>query len=175
MLHLTAASVKDSKSILVCYNKLVKSEINDKCVNKVIEEKSISHARKVISSLNYCDDKDKELYLNGEITSTELYHRKDNADASLGTDSLEERAKRLKDDSEVPLTYAMITDMLKSETANYMEALYNYTDMVDDVYDKCYTSEEALMSIDLAYAFVTKAITSLKETIINKSNTVMEE
>lgn len=31
------------------------------------------------------------------------------------------------------------------------------------------------MSIDLAYAFVTKAITSLKEAIINKSNTVMEE
>ena len=59
--------ISDSKTILSCYNKLIKSKVNDECVNKVIAEKSISQASKVISALNYCKDIDKQLIYEGDI------------------------------------------------------------------------------------------------------------
>ena len=93
----------------------------------------------------------------------------------LNPESLEQRAKRLKDDSESQLTYAMITGMFKSETNGYLESLSDYVSMVDTVSDKRYTRDEALSDITQAFDKVTKAITSLKEAIINKSNTIMEE
>ena len=123
--------------------------------------------------MNYCKDEDKIQYINGRISSSELYHRR--GSIVLNPESLEQRAKRLKDDSESQLTYAMITGMFKSETNGYLESLSDYVSMVDTVSDKRYTRDEALSDITQAFDKVTKAITSLKEAIINKSNTIMEE
>ena len=173
-MNLSDRAVRESKSILSCYDKLIKSDINDRCVDKVIAEKSISQSSKVISGLNYCDDRDKKLYIRGEISSTELYNRRHNT-TGLDTMSLEERAKRLKDDSKTQLTYAMITGMFKSETNGYLESLADYTSMVDEVSDKRYTRDEALTDITIAFDEVITAISSLKEAIIKKSNTIMEE
>lgn len=175
LLNLPDRGVKDSKTILSCYNKLVKSDINEKCVVKVITEKSISQAARIISALNYCDDNDKELYINGNISSSELYKRRNIDFVAINPESLEDRAKRLKDDSETQITYAMITGMFKGETCKYLDTLCAYINMIDDVSDKRYTRDEALAEINLAYEAVTKAITSFKEAIINKSNTIMEE
>ena len=47
--------------------------------------------------------------------------------------------------------------------------------MVDTVTDKRYIRDEAINDIIIAFEKVTKAITSLREAIINKSNTIMEE
>lgn len=174
-MNLPDRGVRESKSILSCYDKLIQSDINDKCVGKVIAEKSISQASKVISGLNYCKDEDKELYVNGKISSTELYNRRHNVVITIGSVSLEERAKRLKNDSESQTTYAMITGMFKAETNGYLESLADYANMVDDVSDKRYTRDEALTDIAIAFEKVVTAITSLKEAIINKSNTIMEE
>ena len=168
-------AVKDCKTILSCYDKLIKSDLNDKIVDKVISERSISQASKVISSLNYCNNEDKELYINGNISSSELYKRKHNVVVAIDSTSLEERAKRLKDDSETQLTYSMITGMFKSETNGYLESLSDYISMVDTVSDKRYTRDEALTDIIITFEKVVTAITSLKEAIINKSNTIMEE
>ena len=115
------------------------------------------------------------MYLNGNISSSELYKRKHNVVVAIDSTSLEERAKRLKDDSETQLTYAMITGMFKSETNGYLESLSDYIGMVDAVADKRYTRDEAINDIIIAFEKVTKAITSLREAIINKSNTIMEE
>lgn len=174
-MNLPDRGVKESKFILSCYDKLVKSEINDNCVNKVIAEKSISQASKVISALNYCKDEDKILYINGEISSSELYHRRHTVIITTNSTSLEERAKRLKDDSESQLTYAMITGMFKTETNGYLKSLADYIGMVDNVSDRRYTRDEALVDITIAFEKVVSAITSLKEAIINKSNTIMDE
>lgn len=125
--------------------------------------------------MNYCKDEDKKLYVNGEISSTELYNRRRSVVITVDSSSLEERAKRLKDDSESQLTYAMITGMFKSETNGYLESLSDYVSMVDTVSDKRYTRDEALTDITITFEKVVTAITSLKEAIINKSNTIMEE
>lgn len=168
-------AVKDCKTILSCYDRLIKSDINDKIVDKVISERSISQASKVISGLNYYNNEDKELYINGNISSSELYKRRHSVVITIDSTSLEERAKRLKDDSESQLTYAMITGMFKSETNSYLESLSDYISMVDTVSDKRYTRDEALTDIIITFEKVVTAITSLKEAIINKSNTIMEE
>lgn len=173
ILKLPDRAIKDCKTILSCYDRLIKSDINNECVDKVLAEKSISQATKIISALNYCKDDDKIQYINGRISSSELYHRR--GSIVLNPESLEQRAKRLKDDSEAQLTYAMITGMFKSETNGYLESLADYVSMVDTVSDKRYTRDEALSDITQAFDKVTKAITSLKEAIINKSNTIMEE
>lgn len=175
LLLLPDRAIKDCKTIVSCYDRLVASEINRNCVNKVIAEKSIAQASKVISALNYCKDEDKQLYFNGDISSTELYKRRNATVVITDCTSLEERAKRLKDDTEVPLTFAMITSMFKSQTDNYLEALYDYTGMVETVMDKRYTRDEALNDITIAFDKVVTAITSFKEAIINKSDTIMEE
>ena len=174
-MNLPDRDVKESKFILSCYDKLVKSEINDNCVNKVIAEKSISQASKVISALNYCKDEDKILYINGEILSSELHHRRHSVIITTNSTSLEERARCIKDDSESQITYSMITGMFKTETAAYLESLSDYIGMVDNVSDKRYTRDEALVDITIVYDKVVTAITSLKEAIINKSNTIMDE
>lgn len=175
LLNLPDRGVRECKSILSCNDKLIQSDINDECINKVISEKSISQASKVISGLNYCKDEDKKLYISGEISSNELYNRKHNVVVMIDSESLEDRAKRLKDDSESQLTYAMIVGMFKSETASYLESLTDYVSMVDTVSDKRYTRDEALTDITINFEKVVAAITSLKEAIINKSNTIMEE
>lgn len=173
ILKLPNRAIKDCKTILSCYDRLIKSDINNECVNKVLAERSISQATKIISALNYCKDDDKIQYTKGIISSCELYHRRGNT--VLNPESLEERAKRLKDDSETQLTYSMITGMFKSETNSYLESVSDYIGMVDTITDKRYTRDEALSDITQAFDKVTKAITSLKEAIINKSNTIMEE
>ena len=173
ILKLPDRAIKDCKTILSCYDRLIKSDINNECVDKVLAERSISQATKIISALNYCKDDDKIQYTKGMISSCELYHRR--GSIVVNPESLEERAKRLKDDSETQLTYAMITGMFKSETNGYLESLADYVGMVDTVSDKRYTRDEALSDITQAFDKVTKAITSLKEAIINKSNTIMEE
>ena len=175
LLFLPDRGIKDSKTILSCYDKLIKSKINDKCVNKVITEKSISHAAKVISALNYCKDEDKQLYLDGKISSSDLYKRRKGTAVAVDATSLEERAKRLKDDSEAQITYSMITSAFKAETNSYLESLADYVGMIDTVSDKRYTKDEALTDVTIAFEKVVTAITSLKEAIINKSNTIMEE
>lgn len=114
LLLLPDRAIKDCKTIVSCCDRLVASEINRNCVNKVIAEKSIAQASKVISALNYCKDEDKQLYFNGDISSTELYKRRNATVVTTDYTSLEERAKRLKDDTEVPLTFAMITSMFKA-------------------------------------------------------------
>lgn len=174
-LNLPDRGIKDIKTILSCYDKLIKSDINEKCVDKVITEKSISQASKVISALNYCRDGDKELYVIGEISSSELYKRRNNFIVDSDKTSLEERARRMKDDSETDLTYSMITSMFKSETKGYLESLNDYISMVDTVTDKRYTRDEAILDIVIAFEKVTESISSLKEAIIKKSNTIMEE
>ena len=168
-------AVKDCKTILSCYDRLIKSDLNDKIVDKVISERSISQASKVISALNYIKNDDKQMYLDGHISSSELYKRRNSYVVSVDVNSLAERAKRLKDDSESQLTYSMITGMFKSETNGYLESLSDYISMVDAVTDKRYTRDEAINDIIIAFEKVTKAITSLREAIINKSNTIMEE
>ncbi len=170
-------TAKNCKCVLSCYDKLIKSEINDKCVNKVLAENSTSQAVRVISALNYCGDEDKMLYLNDNITSTGLYKRKGNIVivGNKTADTMLDRVKRLKDDSEEPLTFAMITGMFKSETNNYLEALSDYIEMVDKVSDKQYTKEEAIADITLTLSKVVDTVTSFKKAIINKSNVIMEE
>jgi hypothetical protein len=170
-------TARDCKCVLSCYDKLIKSEINDKCVNKVLSENSTSQATKVISALNYCSDEDKTLYLDNEISSTGLYKRKGNVVivGTKATDTMLDRAKRMKDDSEESLTFAMITSMFKSETKNYIESLKDYIEMVDRVSDKQYTKKEAIADITLTLSTVVNTITSLKEAIIEKSNIIMEE
>lgn len=167
-------TAKDCKCVLSCYDKLIKSEINDKCVNKVLSENSTSQATKVISALNYCSDEDKTLYLDNEISSTGLYKRKGNIIivGTKATDTMLDRAKRMKDDSEEPLTFAMITSMFKSETKNYIESLEDYIGMVDRVSDRQYTKNEAVADITLTLDVVIDAITSFKEKIIEKSNII---
>ena len=165
---------KNCKFLLSCYDKLIKNDINDKCVDKVLSENSASQATKVISALNYCCDDDKLLYINNEITSTGLYNRKGNI-AIVGNktaDTMLDRAKRMKDDSEEPLTFAMISSMFKSETKNYIESLEDYIEMVDRVIDKQYTKNEAIADITLMLSTVVTTITSLKEAIIKKSNII---
>lgn len=174
LLNLPDRGVKDSKTILSCCEKLIKSDLNDRCVNKVVTEKSISQAARVISALNYCKDEDKRLYADGVISSSDLYKRRTGVVIN-DTESLEERAKRLKDDSETQLTYAMVIGMFKAETGSYLESLADYIGMIDIVSDKRYTRDEALTDIVIAYDKVITSITSLKEAIINKSNTIMEE
>ena len=115
------------------------------------------------------------MYLNGDISSSELYKRRNSYVVSVDVNSLAERAKRLKDDSESQLTYSMITGMFKSETNGYLESLSDYISMVDAVTDKRYTRDEAINDIIITLEKVVTAITSLKEAIINKSNTIMEE
>lgn len=173
-LGLPDRTAKDCKCVLSCYDKLIKGEINDKCVNKVLEENSTSQAVRVISALNYCSDEDKMLYLNDDITSTGLYKRKGNIVivGNKTADTMLDRAKRMKDDSEEPLTFAMITSMFKSETKNYIESLEDYIGMVDRVSDKQYTKKEAITDITLTLNTVVNTITSLKEAIIEKSNII---
>lgn len=173
-LGLPDRTAKDCKCVLSCYDKLIKGEINDKCVNKVLEENSTSQAVRVISALNYCSDEDKMLYLNDNITSTGLYKRKGNIIivGNKTADTMLDRAKRMKDDSEEPLTFAMITSMFKSETKNYIESLEDYIGMVDRVSDKQYTKKEAITDITLTLNTVVNTITSLKEAIIEKSNII---
>lgn len=117
------------------------------------------------------------LYLNDNITSTGLYKRKGNIVivGNKTADTMLDRVKRLKDDSEEPLTFAMITGMFKSETNNYLEALFDYIEMVDKVSDKQYTKEEAIADITLTLSKVVDTVTSFKKAIINKSNVIMEE
>lgn len=115
------------------------------------------------------------MYFNGDISSTELYKRRNATIVATDAISLEERAKRLKDDTEIQLTFAMITSMFKSQTDNYLEALEDYTGMIETVTDKRYTRDEALNDITIIFDEVVKAITSFKEAIINKSDTIMEE
>ena len=167
-------TAKDCKCVLSCYDKLIKSEINDKCVNKVLSENSASQATKVISALNYCSDEDKTLYLDNEISSTGLYKRKGNIVivGTKATDTMLDRANRMKDDSEESLTFAMITSMFKSETKNYIESLEDYIVMVGKVSDRQYTKNEAITDITLALGTVVDAITSLKEAVIKKSNII---
>ncbi len=174
-LNLPNRAVKDSKTILTCYDRLVKNDINKKCVDKVLAEKSISHATKVISSLNYCLDNDKLLYLDGKISASELHNRRKSNIVINGDQSLDKRAKRLKDDSDIPLTFAMIKGMFKNETYAYLESICTYTDMVEQVSDNKYDITETIKEIILARNAIDKAITSLKEAIINKSNITMEE
>lgn len=83
--------------------------------------------------------------------------------------SLEDRVRRLKDDSEEPLTLSMITGMFKSETCKYLDSLCDLVAMIDDVSDKRYTRDETLTEINFAQKAVLEAITSFKEAIINKS------
>lgn len=175
LLLLPDRAVKDCKTILSCCDRLISSEINCNCVNKVIAEKSIAQASKVISALNYCKDEDKQLYLNGDISSSELYKRRNATVVTTDAISLEERAKRLKDDTETQLTFAMITSMFQAQTHNYLEALNDYTGMVETVTDKRYTRDEALNDITVVFDEVVMTITSFKEAIINKSDTIMEE
>ena len=170
-------TAKNCKCVLSCYDKLIKNEINDRCISKVLKENSTSQAVKIISALNYCSDDDKLLYLNDDITSTGLYKRKGNIviAGNKATDTVLDRAKRMKDDSEEPLTFVMITGMFKSETKNYIESLEDYIEMVNRVSDRQYTRKEAITDITLTLNIVVNAITSLKEAIINKSNIIMEE
>lgn len=123
--------------------------------------------------MNYCKDIDKQLYIDGNISSSELYKRR-NA-TTVNIESLEDHAKRLKDDSESQLTYAMITDLFKVQTESYIETLVDYVNMVDSVTDKRYTRDEAITDITLTFDKVVQAVTSLKGAIIDKSNTIIME
>lgn len=170
-------TAKNCKTVLSCYDKLIINDVNEKCVNKLLVEKSVSQASKVMSALNYCSNDDKLLYLNNEITSTMLYKRKGNivTNDNDSKNTLLDRAKRMKDDSEEQLTFKMITSMFKSETNNYLESINDYINMIDKVLDKQYTKEEAIADIVIASNKVIEAITSFKEAIIDKSNVIMEE
>lgn len=86
-----------------------------------------------------------------------------------------DRAKRMKDDSEEQLTFAMIAGMFKSETNGYLESLDDYISMVDKVTDVKYTRDEALIEIISTFNKVVETITSLKEAIIDKSNIIMKD
>ena len=167
-------TAKNCKCVISCYDKLIKSDINDNCVNKVLAENSTSQAVRVISALNYCCDDDKLLYLNDNITSTGLYKCKGNIIiiGNKTADTMLDRANRMKDDSEESLTFTMITSMFKSETKNYIESLKDYIRMVDKVSDRQYTKNEAITDITLALGTVVDTITSLKEAIIKKSNII---
>lgn len=123
--------------------------------------------------MNYCKDIDKQLYIDGNISSSELYKRR-NA-TTVNIESLEDRAKRLKDDSESQLTYAMITDMFNAQTESYIESIVDYIHMVDSVTDKRYTRDEAITGITLTFDKVVQVVTSLKGAIIDKSNTIIME
>ena len=71
------------------------------------------------------------MYLNGDISSSELYKKRNSYVVSANETVINECVKRLKDDTEVQLNYAMITSMFKSETNNYLESLNDYIRMVD--------------------------------------------
>lgn len=75
--------------------------------------------------------------------------------------------KRLKDDSEEPLTFAMITSMFKSETKNYLEALSDYIEMVDRVPDNETGNYMLLNQLTATEGNICRKIMSLKEAVIN--------
>lgn len=78
-----------------------------------------------------------------------------------------ERVKKLKDDSEEPLTFAMITGMFKSETNNYLEALSDYIEMVDKVPDNEIGNYMLLNQLTVTEGNIYRKIMSLKEAVIN--------
>lgn len=174
LLNLPDRGARECKSILISYDNLEKTDINERCVTKLLAEKSISLTARVICSLNYCSDADKQLFIDNKISATELYNSKQTVSIDSAV-SLKERAKRLKDDSESCLSYKMVTDMFVSETKSYLESICIYIQMIENVTDKRYTKDEAMIDINLAYDAVNKAVTSLKEAIINTSNKAMEE
>lgn len=78
-----------------------------------------------------------------------------------------DRAKRMKDDSEEPLTFVMITGMFKSETNNYLEALSDYIEMVDKVPDNETGNYMLLNQLTVTEGNIYRKIMSLKEAVIN--------
>lgn len=80
--------------------------------------------------------------------------------------SLEERAKRLKDDSESQLTYSMITSMFKAETNGYLESLADYAGMVDTVSDKNTGVDELINQLTFIKCVISQQISSIRNTII---------
>ena len=81
--------------------------------------------------------------------------------------SLEERAKRLKDDSETQLTYSMITSMLKSETNGYLESLADYVNMADTVSDKETGADELIVQLNYIKYIISQKISSIQKTIVD--------
>lgn len=59
----------------------------------------------------------------------------DKTDVEEKRPSLKEAAKRLKDDSETPLTFPIISGILNSETNNYLESVRSYIDDVEKIDD----------------------------------------
>ena len=78
-----------------------------------------------------------------------------------------DRAKKLKDDSEEPLSFAMIAGMFKSQTNNYLEALSDYIEMVDKVPDNETGNYMLLNQLTVTEGNICRKIMSLKEAAIN--------
>lgn len=89
------------------------------------------------------------------------------SDNQITESSLEERAKRLKDDSESHLTYSMITGMFESETNNYLDSLDSYIEMTNDV-------KEDNSDIDALIAQLATVQYSISQKIINLRKIITE-
>lgn len=81
---------------------------------------------------------------------------------------LQERAKRLKDDSESQLTYAMITGMFKSETRNYLESLTDYIGMMNTISDTETGADELINQLNFIKYSITQKISFAQKIIIGK-------
>lgn len=131
---------------------------------------SIEQITRIMSIVNDARNKLNELDL---LTITQIPDDNNNDDKLIFDEqesfSLEECAKRLKNDSEEPLTLSMITGLFKVQTESYIESIVDYIHMVDSVTDKRYTRDEAITGITLTFDKVVQAVTSLKGAIIDKS------
>lgn len=166
-------AVKDIRTIVSAYDKLAVTDENIQCVNKVLAENSVSQACKIVCSLNYISQKDKRLYLENKIAASRMYEcRKSNAvscEELTSEQMLEKRAKQLKDDTEIPLTVEMVAGMFDSATCNYLDTVLTYVDMARQIKDKSYSCSEAINKVIIGADMVNKAITSLKEVLINNN------
>ncbi len=124
---------------------------------------------KIVSSLDYITLRDKHLYLENKLSAIQLYERRKTYPVVCANQTLEERANRLKDDSEVPLTVDMIMGTFQGATNNYLESVLMYIDMVGQVKEKTCDSGDLIPQIVTAMEMVNRAITSFEEAIINNS------
>lgn len=145
------------------------SKEDNQCIDKVFAENSISMVSKIVASLDCISLNDKRLYLENKIPVSQLYEKRKTYPVVCANQTLEERAKRLKDDSEVPLTLNMVMELFQGATNNYLDSVLMYMDMVDQVKEKTCNSGNLIPQIITAMEMVNKAITSFKEVVINNS------
>lgn len=93
----------------------------------------------------------------------------DKSDIEEKRPSLKEIAKRLKDDSETPLTFSILLGMLNNETKNYLESIRSYIDDVEKIDDMETGFCELIYQLTYAECIISQQIYSLRQAVYNKA------